>query len=54
MGGNFQKHLDSFGVCQCGRRRSGTEYMKLESQDEWGRWSYERVPACSDCFGLLI
>jgi len=53
MGGNYQKHLDSFGVCRCGRRRSGIEMMRLESQDEWGRWRYEDVPACADCFGLI-
>jgi len=53
MGGNLQQHLDSFGVCQCGRQSSGVEMMRLESQDEWGRWSYSNVPACADCFGLI-
>jgi len=53
MGGNFQKNLDSFGVCRCGRQRSGIEMMRLESQDEWGRWKYENVPACADCFGII-
>ena len=52
MGGNYQRHLDDFGVCTC-RNRSGIEMMTLESQDDWGRWSYEQYPACPDCFGLL-
>lgn len=53
MPGNYERHLDDFGFCKCGSRRSGTETMILESQDEWGRWRTERVPACADCFGLL-
>lgn len=53
MPGNFNRHLDEFGICTC-RGRSGIEPMMLESQDELtGRYTTERVPACADCFGLL-
>jgi len=54
MPGNYQQHLDEFGLCRCGRRRSGVETMRLESEDGRGRWRYEDVPACADCFGLLV
>jgi hypothetical protein len=52
MGGNYGKHVDDFGFCTC-QNRSGIEPMNLESQDEWGRWSYSKYPACADCFGLI-
>lgn len=53
MPGNFQQHLDEFGLCQCGRRRSGTEFMRLETYEQGRGWRYENVPACADCFGLI-
>jgi hypothetical protein len=52
MPGNYGRHLDEFGICTC-RKRSGTETMVLESQDDYGRWETHHVPACADCFGLL-
>lgn len=53
MPGNYQRHLDDFGICKCGSSRSGVEMMSLESEDEWGRYRTEQVPACADCFGLI-
>lgn len=54
MPGNFQRHLDDFGLCSCGNPSGRTEGMRLESQDErTGRWTTELVAACADCFGLL-
>jgi hypothetical protein len=52
MGGNYENHVDEFGFCTC-QNRSGIEPMNLESQDEWGRWSYSEYAACADCFGLI-
>lgn len=52
MPGNYNQHLDEFGICTC-KNHSGTEMMSLESQDEYGRWTTTNVPACADCFGLL-
>lgn len=53
MGGNFNVHLDEFGICNCGNPSGRIEPMVLESQDDWGRWSYDTHPACADCFGLF-
>jgi hypothetical protein len=54
MAGGHKRHLEEFGMCECGSRRSGVEQMDFEFQDErTGRWKTERVPACADCFGLL-
>jgi hypothetical protein len=52
MSGSYERHLDEFGICTC-KNRSGVEPMNLETQDEWGRYYFETVPACADCFGLL-
>jgi hypothetical protein len=53
MPGNYNKHLDEFGFCECGSKRSGIEPMALESKNQYGRWTTSEVPACADCFGLL-
>lgn len=52
MPGNYNTHLDRFGLCQCDNR-SGTEYMDLEVEDEYGRFRTKKTPACADCFGLV-
>lgn len=51
MPGSYTKHLDDFGICECDGR-TGVEPMSLESQDEYGRYTTEQVPACAKCFGL--
>jgi hypothetical protein len=53
MPGNYDKHLDEFGVCECGSKRTGIEPMALESKNRYGRWTTDEVPACADCFGLI-
>lgn len=53
MPGNYQRHLEDFGICQC-NNRSGIEYMDLEVQNErTGLYHVEKIPACADCFGMI-
>lgn len=55
MPGNYQKHLDEFGLCTCGNPSGEIERMSLESKDErTGRWKMKKYRACADCFGLKI
>lgn len=52
MPGNYEQHLDEFGICTCDER-TGVEMMSLESKDErTGRWTTSKYPACDRCFGL--
>lgn len=53
MPGSQERHLDEFGMCQCGNPSGEIEMMVFEYQDErTRRWKTEKVPACADCFGL--
>lgn len=57
MPGNYRQHYEKFGDCECQykypRDSTDTEILNLEYQDELGRWRTKKVPACSECFGLL-
>ncbi len=49
----WSKHMDRFGMCECGPFRSGIETMRLEFEVRPGWYKHKDVPACADCFGLL-
>lgn len=48
----LDSHLDQFGLCQC-KTRSSIDSIRVEEQDEWGRYRMVEVPMCGDCFGVL-